>query len=106
MRLYRAVSQSELEDIMASGQFRPNPDGFTFGKWFALQHDTAAAWGRWFANRDGHRYYVVETVVSDVFASTLSVVPNLDNIEAAVILEHDQLPSLSILLLSPIPVAS
>jgi len=102
MQLYRAVSQSELDDIMASGQFRPNPNGFTFGKWFALRPDAAAVWGRWFANRDGRRYYVVGTVVPDAIASTLSVVPNLDNIGAAVILENDQLSALRVSTLSPV----
>ena len=106
MQLYRAVSQAELDDITGSGQFRPNPDGFTFGKWFALRQDSAAAWGRWFANLDGRRYYIVGTFVPKVLASTLSVVPNLDNIGAAVILENDQLSALSILLLSPVPIDS
>lgn len=106
MRLYRAVSQYELDDIMATGQFRSNPDGFTFGKWFALRPDAAAAWGRWFAGRDGHRYYVVETVVPDTIASTLSVVTNLDNIGAAVLLENDDLSVLPALLLSPVPIGT
>ncbi len=106
MQLYRAVSQSELDDIAASGQFRPNPDGFTFGKWFALRPNTAAAWGRWFAIRDGRRYYVIGTAVPEEIASALSVVPNLDNIGAAVMLENDQLSLLPTVLLSPVPIAT
>ena len=45
MQLGRAGPQSELDDTTGSGQFRPNPDGFTFVKWFALRHESAAAWG-------------------------------------------------------------
>ncbi len=104
MQVYRAVSQSELDDIRAFGQFRPNPDGFTFGKWFALRPDTAAAWGRWFANQDGRRYYVVGTVIPEGIASTLALVPNLDNIGSAVILENAQLSLLPVSLLSPVPI--
>lgn len=102
MQLYRAVSQAELEDILASGQFHSNPDSFIFGKWFALQPEDAAAWGRWFGRQDRKRYSVVTTVAPESLVSTLSILPNLDNIGAAVIVEDDQLSLLSVSALQPI----
>lgn len=91
MQLYRAVSQAEMSDILSSGQFHSDPDGFTFGKWFALQPEDAAAWGNWFTNADGGKYSVVAAVLADEFASSLYQIPNLDNIGPAVFVEANQL---------------
>ncbi len=97
MRLYRAVSQAELDDIVVLGAFRQDADSFAFGKWFALNERNAAAWGRWFADHDGLRYYVVETEVDDSVAGQLLVIGNLDNIGAAVFLTESQFATLPIL---------
>lgn len=102
MLLYRAVSQPELEDIFSSGQFRSDPEGFIFGKWFALQPEDAAAWGRWFRRQYGKIYSVVTTVAPASLAATLSILPNLDNIGPAVIVEDDQLSLLSVSALQPV----
>ncbi|MGI4789569.1 MAG: hypothetical protein ACRYFS_12040 [Janthinobacterium lividum] len=100
MRLYRAVSQAELDDITASGVFRQDGDSFVFGKWFALSYQNAATWSRWFAGRDGLRYYVVETEVAASIASQLTVKENLDNIVSAVFLTEIQFSELAILSVS------
>ena len=101
MRLYRAVSQAERDDIAASGVFRQHADSFAFGKWFALNQQNAASWGRWFADRDGLRYYVVETEAVDAEARQLAIIENLDNIGAAVFLMESRLSTLPILFISP-----
>ena len=102
MRLYRAVSQTELNDIVDLGMFRQDPDSFVFGKWFALNEENAASWGRWFAARDGFAYSVVETEVSEQAASQLVVRQNLDNIGLAVFLTEDQLSEMPILFISTV----
>lgn len=102
MRLYRAVSQVELDDLEQSGLFRLDPDGFVWGKWFALAPDAAAEWGRRFASFDGRGYYVIETDAPDSVAATFTILPNLDNIGAAVFVEEYALPMLRVLTATPI----
>jgi hypothetical protein len=47
VRLYRAVSPEELDDLMKSGRFRPHPEGLsTEGKWFTTTPEYAAAWAK------------------------------------------------------------
>ena len=100
MRLYRAVSQTELNDIIDFGAFRQASDSFAYGKWFALNEENAASWGRWFAARDGLAYSVVETEISEQAVSQLVVRQNLDNIGLAVFLTEDQVSGLPILSVS------
>ena len=44
--LYRAVSHAEYADITTSGVFRPGPNSYEFGKFFAESGEHAAQWGR------------------------------------------------------------
>ncbi len=97
MRLYRAVSEAELDDIGACGVFRPDPNGFRFCKWFAFSAESAVAWGRWFAKQDGLRYYVVETETTQEVVNVHTICDNLDNIGPAVCLQEKHLLTLSIL---------
>lgn len=100
MRLYRAVSQAECDDIVVSGIFRMDEDSFVFGKWFALNEQDAETWGRWFAVQDGLRYYVVETEVNASVVSRSTVRENLDNIGTAVFLTENQFFALPIISIS------
>jgi hypothetical protein len=96
MRLYRAVSQPELDDIATSGGFRLDPDSFGFGKWFAFALEDAASWGRRFAGFDGLIYHVVEADVDNAAFSQFSVTESLDNIGPAVFVEDVHLPGLTV----------
>ncbi len=101
MRLYRAVSEAEREDIVASGSFRLNPNGFGFGKWFALNEQNATSWSHWFAGQDGLLYFIVESQIDEAVAIGLEVRHNLDNIGAAIFVTESYFAALSILSISP-----
>jgi hypothetical protein len=45
VRLYRAVSPEEVDDIVKSGMFRPTV-GSLEGKWFTTTPELAARWGK------------------------------------------------------------
>ena len=45
VRLYRAVSPDEVDDIVESGMFRPTV-GSLEGKWFTTTPELAARWGK------------------------------------------------------------
>ena len=101
MRLYRAISEAERNDIVTSGSFRLDPNGFGFGKWFALNEQNAAVWGHGFAGQDSLLYSVVETQVDEAIALRLEVRHNLDNIGAAIFVTESYLSTLPILSVSP-----
>ena len=47
VKLYRAVSPEELEDIMRTGVLRQHPKGFSMeGKWFTTTPEFAAQWAK------------------------------------------------------------
>lgn len=79
MRLYRAVSQPELDGIATSGAL-----------------EDATSWGRRFAGFDGLSYHVVEADVDNAAFSQFSVTENLDNIGPAVFVEDVHLPGLTV----------
>jgi hypothetical protein len=63
VRLYRAVSPEEVDDLMKSGRFRPHPEGLsTEGKWFTTTPEYAAAWAKKHLYRR-KPYWVVEAKV-------------------------------------------
>jgi hypothetical protein len=43
--LFRAVSHAELADVMAYGRFRPGPNSYGLGKFFAESGPDAMQWG-------------------------------------------------------------
>ncbi len=43
--LFRAVSHSEFADVMKSGSFRPGPNSYATGKFFAESGEDALQWG-------------------------------------------------------------
>ena len=96
MRLYRAVSQAELRDIIAVGAFHLNAAGFASGKWFAFNLENAEDWGCRFAGFDGLNYYIVEAEVAEVVLNQLNVIENLDNIGKAVFVNEIQLSELTV----------
>ena len=100
MRLYRAVSEAERNDIVMLGSFRLDPDSFSFGKWFALNEENAIIWSRWFAAQDGLLYFIVGTQIDEAVAVLLEVRHNLDNIGAALFVTENYLPVLPILSIS------
>ncbi len=97
MRLYRAVSEAEREDIVVSGIFRLNPDSFGFGKWFAFSLADAETWGCRFAGFDGLNYYVVEAEVAEDALAQFAIRQNLDNIGQVVFVEETQLVELTVI---------
>ena len=80
MRLYRAVSQTERDDIQSllrhpilltepglfvsllneTGVLRCGHNGYIHGKWFALTEEAARTWAQQFAEFDGQQYYIVQ----------------------------------------------
>ena len=96
MRLYRAVSKAECDDIIMSGSFRLDPNGFGFGKWFAFSLEDAETWGCRFAGFDGLNYYVVEAEVAEDALTQFATRENLDNIGQAVFVEETQLVELTV----------
>jgi hypothetical protein len=80
MRLYRAVSYAELQDILASGVLRPGPPSFQ-GKWLAESIGDAAEWGR--RLYPNGQFHLIEVEVPDVVAQGLFRLPNLDQIGPA-----------------------
>lgn len=69
VRLFRAVSKAELDDVANFGGFRQSPDGSSYeGKLFATRIEDAAAFGRLNCRLDAsigrdHPFYVLETRV-------------------------------------------
>ena len=62
VKLYRAVSPEELEDIMRTGVLRQHPKGFSMeGKWFTTTPEPAATWGKKMYKRSP--YSIVEVQV-------------------------------------------
>jgi len=83
VRLYRAVSEAELQDIRSFGGFRPNPDigyakGFETGKWFAESEEGAIKWGKQFMVWDKSVYYVVYFDIPTASVAKLYQKSNLD----------------------------
>ena len=83
MRLYRAVSQAELDDLLANGlTFRSVP-GAMEAKWFADDLDGAQRWAALWERWDAIAYHVVEVDVPQAVADGFYRVRNLDQIADA-----------------------
>jgi hypothetical protein len=72
MRLYRAVSQVELDDLQQFGGFRPRPEGGTMeAKLFATSEEDARWWGQQLHGAAGDPFLVMEAEVPDALAGRL-----------------------------------
>jgi len=68
IRLYRAVSGEELDDIRKCQKFQPNQSSMG-GKWFAESPENAAEWGRRFYNWEAKPFYIVQIELSEFLAA-------------------------------------
>jgi hypothetical protein len=80
VRLYRAVSASELADIARCGGFRPAVNTLT-GKWFAETAEAATRWGR--ALYASIPFHVVQLDLPADVADLMFRLPWLDQIGPA-----------------------
>ncbi len=87
-KLYRAVSEAELQDLVQQGKFRQVPDSLE-GKWFAESPSDAAKWGDILQGPGNYR--IIEIEVSPEMAEQFFRVDKLDNIGPARYGDLDQL---------------
>ena len=92
--LYRAVDDSELADIRATGQFREGINSMT-GKFFAETPEDAWSWADALNGGEGG---VVGTEVPSSFADQLMRWEKLDGIGPARYVDEDQLEEFNLLL--------
>jgi hypothetical protein len=79
--LYRAVSKSEMDDIITNGSFRPRPDGQSMdAKWFWETLEGAQGW----AQKQGLDNIVQATVPRNVLEVASQRWQNLDGLGPAV----------------------
>ena len=72
MRLYRAVSRTELDDLRQFGGFRQHPDHRSMEtKLFATSLDDARWWGEQLYGMVGESFIIVEVEVPDALARRL-----------------------------------
>ena len=90
-RGYRAVSEAEYQDILATGRLRQGPNSLE-GKWFADSIKGAQAHGR--ALYPDGNFGLVEADIPDN-APSLFRDPNLDGRGPARYIHNDDLPSVS-----------
>ena len=99
VRLFRAVSKAELDDVASFGGFRQHPDGSSYeGKLFATRIEDAAAFGRLNYRLDAsigrdHPFHVLETQVPRALVAQFEV-HTLDAMRAVYVSE-DLLPRLN-----------
>src|ERR1700722_12250969 len=89
-RVYRAVSEAEYQDILATGLLRQGPNSLE-GKWFADSLEDAKAHGKGLMP-DGN-FRLVEVDVPDN-APSLHLDPDLDGRGPARFLHNDDLATL------------
>jgi hypothetical protein len=100
MRMFRAISYAELQDILATGALRPGPPSFQ-GKWLAETPEDAAEWGRRLYS--GGAFHLIEVEVDDVEANGWFRLRNLDQIGPARFAEIPDLPQIAFIGEIPIP---
>ncbi|MBI5880045.1 MAG: hypothetical protein HZB53_20540 [Chloroflexi bacterium] len=86
MRLYRAVSEAEFEQLLETGRFQIMP-GTLEGKFFAETPDHARQWGQLF----GGPFHVIEIDLDDLVANQLMRIERLDGIGPARFARVDEL---------------
>ncbi|HYV49507.1 MAG TPA: hypothetical protein VFA20_31830 [Myxococcaceae bacterium] len=87
-KLYRAVSEAELNQILETGRFQPGPNSLG-GKWFAESAEDAAKWGTLLSGPG--KFRVIEVELPKPVADKLIRRPRLDSIGPARYGEPDQL---------------
>ena len=95
MKLYRAVSPAELDDLRANGlRLRSGPNAID-AKWFADELDAAEEWALRWEQWDGIEYRIIEVEVPDAVAATFYRVTNLDQIGDARCAPADAYPQIT-----------
>ena len=100
MRLFRAVSYAELQDIVNFGVLRSGPPSFQ-GKWLAETPDDAAEWGR--RLYQGSPFHLIEVEMDDAAANGSFRLANLDLIGPARFADIPDLPGIAFVGEIPIP---
>ncbi len=92
--LYRAVSHAEAADLTEFGAFRPGPNSFATGKWFAESAEHATEWGsRLYPSGD---FQIVEAQLQRSAAGKLMRLERLDGIGPARFGTFEQIEGASI----------
>lgn len=89
-RVYRAVSEAEYQDVLATGRLRQGPNSLE-GKWFADSLEGAEAHGKGLVPYGNFRLVEVDVPNN---APSLHLDPNLDGRGPARFLHNDDLPTL------------
>ncbi|MFN4033429.1 MAG: hypothetical protein ACK4ME_07375 [Fimbriimonadales bacterium] len=100
VRLYRAVSMEELEDIMKTGKLRQHPQGFSMeGKWFATTVEHATRWGKnlWRLSAHKQPYSIIEVRVPHSILTRMFYRERLDMIGSAYFAPEYLLPHIQFL---------
>lgn len=88
MKLYRAVSEAEYEQLIRTKQFAIDANSLE-GKWFAEQLEHVLKWGILFYETEGFR--LIELTIDDELADQFYRIGKLDGIGAARFATIDQL---------------
>jgi hypothetical protein len=92
MKLYRAVSEAEFQDLNLTGKFREVSSSLE-GKWFAETAEDAAQWGNALEGRGNYR--IIEVNIPTQIAEKLFRIDWLDNIGPALYAEIYQLGNIT-----------
>jgi hypothetical protein len=90
VRLFRAVSPSELADLLSYGIFRPIPSS-NQGKWFAETQKDATEWGRSLSSIGAGVFQLIQVDVPQSVADSMFRIVSLDQIGPARYAEGDVL---------------
>lgn len=88
IKLYRAISDAEFQDLIDIGGFRPTP-GSLEGKWFALYPEDAKQLGNILHGVGNYR--IIEVEVPKEIGDQFFKIERLDKIGPATFAEIDQL---------------
>jgi hypothetical protein len=96
VKLYRAMCDAELGELLATGIFRAAP-GAIEGKWFAESVYDAAIWGDYFESVTGIKNdRIVEVELGEEIAESLFRIPRLDGVGPARFATVEQLAGATI----------
>lgn len=96
VKLYRAMCDQELEELITTGLFRAAP-GAIEGKWFAESVQDAVLWGGFFERVTGIKIdRIIEVELSDAVAAKLFRIARLDGIGPARFATVEQLAGATI----------
>ena len=91
VKLYRAVSEAEFQQLMSTGRFESVP-GSLEGKWFAETAAAARQWADWFSRVSGVAHErIIEIEIEREIADRFVRYPNLDRCGPASFAELEQL---------------